>query len=575
MNTKAFSLRIFPVILLLVLGGLAYSNTLRVPFYLDDNRIIKNNQLIRVASLDFKSLADTGFANVISSRPVANITYALNYHFHFLDLPGYHLVNIVLHLLTGVLLFLLVKRTLTLPALAYDAERATWIACAGALLWLLHPVQTQAVTYIVQRMTGLAAFFYLGSLCLYVEGRLAGKPKYVAALWGGSVLFWLLAMGSKENAVTLPFFVFLYEWYFFQGFDRGWLKKMAPYLGLVVVVGVLGILLFTHGDPVGWLLRGYRIRNFSLGERVLTEMRIVFYYLGLLLYPLPSRLGLEHDFALSHSLLSPLTTLFSGAGLVGMCGVGIATARRYKVFSFALFWFLGNLLLESSVVPLELVFEHRLYLPTMFIFPALVLALANIPHKILVGASLAVIIMLLGFWTIERNAQWGNPEGFIRQNIRLAPDNPRIYNDLGLLLLREGRVDEAIASAEEGIRVNRNYVPTHITLANGYVAKGWIQPATQVYQEVLRIAPDNVQALGNLGTMYATRNQPAEAVEYFERAVAVNANVDDVYFNLGLAYQSLGKLDQALAAFRKALMQNPQDTDAAQKIRELGANSGG
>jgi len=287
-------------------------------------------------------------------RPVAYITLALNYYFHGFDLAGYHLVNILIHLVAGIFLYIFLQTTFSLPQARQKIEHAGWLPFSVAMIWLVHPLHVQSVTYIIQRMNSLAAMFYILSMLLYVRGRLArGKGKQ-SVLFLSSLCAGILALGSKENAATLPLFILLYEWFFLQDLSFTWLRKrFLPILGVGVFL-VCVVMLFLGQHPLDAILNSYGIRDFNMEQRVLTEFRVVLFYMGLLLFPHPARLNIDHDFSLSLSLLNPPSTLLSLGVLLGLFGLAIILARRERIIAFSIFWFLGNLLLNLLLSGLRL-----------------------------------------------------------------------------------------------------------------------------------------------------------------------------------------------------------------------------
>ena len=233
------------VIAFVVVGFLTYANTFESPFVFDDNLRILDNPDIRMEELSLKSLRDAAFGKYSArSRPVGNISFALNYYFHQFEPAGYHLVNIIVHIATGILLWLFLKMTLGIIAARAEDQRGEWIALAAALLWLVNPVQTQSVTYIVQRLNSMAAMFFLLSFICYLKGRLTADRRWIWAWFLGAALAWLLALGCKQNTATLPFFIILYEWYFFQNLNADWLKRNLKYVAIVLAVFVIVGLVF-------------------------------------------------------------------------------------------------------------------------------------------------------------------------------------------------------------------------------------------------------------------------------------------------------------------------------------------
>jgi hypothetical protein len=211
----------------------------------------------------------------------------------------------------------------------------------------------------------MAGMFYLLSLALYVKGRLStGRPRVL--YFGGTVLSYLLGVFSKENVAILPVFIALYEFYFFQKLDLSPKSRKVLFglLGALLMLGAFGMIIW-GGRYINVIIEGYEYRTFTMSERVLTQFRIVLYYVTLLIYPHPSRLNLDYDFAISKTILDPPTTLVCILIVAGLIGYSIWTAKKRPVLSFFILWYFGNLVIESSIFPLEMVYEHRLYLPAV------------------------------------------------------------------------------------------------------------------------------------------------------------------------------------------------------------------
>jgi hypothetical protein len=320
--------RVLPPLLIVIICFLAYANTLKASFHLDDKRSIVENRYLHLKELSLSKLAAAAIKSRNPNRPVANLSFALNYYFGELNVFGYHLLNLLIHTLTGIILYFLLVTTLALGPLRGKYERREWLALTVALLWAVHPVQTQSVTYIVQRMNSMAGMFFLLSLYLYVRGRLEGTRRVKVWFYSGSGAAGLLALGSKEIAGVLPLMLALYEFYFFQGLELGAVRKKWPWLIGILVIFLVIALVFLGPHFIRGVFAGYQDWDFTLGERLLTQLRVVMYYLSLLLFPLPSRLNVDYDLAVSHSLFNPVSTLFSFLGLLGLAGLGIYLARR-------------------------------------------------------------------------------------------------------------------------------------------------------------------------------------------------------------------------------------------------------
>jgi hypothetical protein len=248
---------------------LVYSNTLGSPFVFDDAPNIKENPHIRLTTLTLGGITRAGFESPSPNRPVANVSFGLNYFSHQYDVLGYHLINILIHVTTGIFLYLFVKTTLSLPSLCSRYKAQKWIPFITVLIWLVHPIQTQSVTYIVQRMNSMAAMFYVFSLFLYAKARIAEEKGKRRALFGGCIVAGILALGSKEIAATLPFFIFLYEWYFFQDLSWAWLKRNSlPFAGILVLIAIVAFM-YLGAHPLEKLLRTYLARDLVSGGDLL------------------------------------------------------------------------------------------------------------------------------------------------------------------------------------------------------------------------------------------------------------------------------------------------------------------
>jgi hypothetical protein len=353
--------------LIIGVAWVAYSNTFYVPFQFDDRPNITDNPniQIKVFTLDrIEQLVKNTYKETI--RIFSYFTLALNYYFGELNVFGYHLVNFMIHVASGIFLYWFLLLTFHLPSLKEKYGSISYkVALFTSLIFISHPIQTQSVTYIVQRMASMAGMFYLLSMVLYVKGRLSTGPiRFI--YFGGLVLSYLLGVFSKENVAILPLFIALYEFYFFQNIDLSPKGKrvLLTFVCILIVLGMIGSVIWGK-RYIDVIVEGYQYRNFTMLERVLTQFRVVLYYITLLVYPHPSRLNLDYDFPLSKTLLDPPTTLISILIIVALIGYSVLTAKKKPMFSYCVLWYFGNLVIESSIFPLEMVFEHRLYLPAI------------------------------------------------------------------------------------------------------------------------------------------------------------------------------------------------------------------
>ena len=548
--------------------GITYANSLNAPFLFDDTHNIQKNHFLKLTTLSAENLRLAAIKSPCPTRPVANISFALNYYFHRDRLPGYHLVNIAIHLLSGIFLYLFLNHTFRLLRPAKTDTEAHFLALCAALLWLVHPLQTQAVTYLVQRMTSLSAMFYILAMLLYVKARLAAKgSRGRLAAFAGCGLAGLFALGSKEIAATLPLFIFLYEWYFFQDLDRSRLKKQLPAI-LIILAVLIGLTVFFLGsNPIRSILGGYQSRPFTLTERLLTEFRVVVFYISLIIFPHPGRLSLTHDFPVSTSLLSPPTTLLAILVLGGLLATGIATARKNRFLSFAILWFLGNLVIESTFIPLEIIFEHRNYLPSMLIIALPVLAASALIRSQKAQITLfCAAIMLFSFWTQQRNLAWNDEFSFWSDCVKKSPENARAHAGLGSYLVHHNRPEAALPHFQKALAIKNNDLDALFGIGTVMIQQKRPGEAIRYFRQAIRISPNYSKSHYNMGIALEEAGKIGKAVLSYRRAIQINPYYSDAYNNLGILYAKTGQLQPAIEQFRKALELNPEDQFARQNL---------
>jgi tetratricopeptide (TPR) repeat protein len=540
-----------------------YSDTLTTPFIFDDIDNIRDNPHIRVPHLSIENLAWAGFQSPCANRPIANISFALNYYLHGYNLVGFHAVNILIHIASGLLFYFLIKATLQTPVLRGRYAKVGWLPFFAAFLWLVHPLQTQSVTYLVQRMNSMAAMFYVLSMLLYVKFRLNTGHRAKWPILGGCILAGLLAFGTKEISATLPGFILLYEWYFFQGLSRQWAKRRVLILAGFGAFTIVIALVYFGSEPFARILNDYNSRDFTLGQRVMTQFRVVMFYVSLLIWPHPSRLSLDHDIALSYSLIDPMTTLASLSIILALLLLAILIARREPLISFCIFWFFGNLIIESSVIGLEMIFEHRNYLPSMMA----ILLLVALIFKYAKPAWLAVVALCIAgtvftVWTYERNLTWSNEISLYRDCVEKAPAKARPYNNLGAALMENGRLAEAIEQFQTALKIKPEFADAHYNLGYTLARQGKLDAGIYHLGQSLRLEPTKQKALNNLGVALALQGRYQEAANNFETALKLNPMDADVHNNLGFALKNSGSPEAAVRHFTRALELDPRHADA-------------
>jgi protein O-mannosyl-transferase len=353
---------------LAVLGGLLtyiYWPGLQGAFFFDDGASILLAEGVRLETLSIESLqqALTSGGAGPTGRPVAQLSFALNYYFSGFNPFAFKATNLAIHFACGVLVFFLTHQLLRTGQAKFTQSHGFIASCVTTAFWLLHPIQLLPVLHVVQRMTSLSAFFLLAAFCLHIHGReCAGRIGTVLLLLAW-IIFWPLSCLSKEAGALFPLFALTWE-LIIRRYSYGRLDFFARVFavaGGAAAVIALAYLLSPHAQ---WLLAGYDMRPFSMGERVLTEGRVLWSYLRLILLPWPPAFGLYHDdIAISSDLFTPWTTLPALCGLVGLIWLFLRLRTRAPLVAFGVAWFLIGHALESSLLPLEIAHEHRNYLP--------------------------------------------------------------------------------------------------------------------------------------------------------------------------------------------------------------------
>jgi hypothetical protein len=422
------------------------------PFVFDDWVNFVNNDGTAIPRIGITELRTAAFSGIGGpfGRPLASITFALNYYFAggFDDTFVFKLTNLVIHILNAVLVYWFLHLLLKTPAslksgIARNAGQRRWIAGIAAALWALHPIQLTSVLYVVQRMNSLAAFFMLAGLIAYLHGRqqLVEHPKRgLAFIWSGLIGGMALGLTSKEIALLLPFYALVIEWILLShDTKRDHRRLFAAYLPpfTIMAIPILGWLIH-HGESLSII---YDLREFSMTERLLTEARALWLYLGLLALPTTDRLTLFHDdFAISTGLLTPWTTLPAIIGLIAAAFAAIWFRNKQPVVSFGLLWFLVGHSMESGFIGLELVHEHRNYFPSIgllfVISTAVVTTSSKVQMKRFVPLAAGLLIVLFSFTTHVMARYWTDERTLAEFLVRHHPDSARSHAMLAEVLLR-------------------------------------------------------------------------------------------------------------------------------------------
>lgn len=424
----------------LALTVLAYWPSLHGGYEFDDYPNIVENAAVHMHALDLESLRKAAMASPSSLllRPLAMLSFGIDWYFAGANPLPMRVVNLVIHLLNGLLLFGLL-RTLckSLPPRRDNAHlRDGRLPLVVTAAWLLAPINFTAVAYVVQRMESLCQLFVLAGLWGYLAARrrmLAGKPGFARAA-ASIVLGTAIGGLAKESAALLPLYALVAEWGLF-GFARadGKTDRRLPGLYLVVLaLPACAALYWVAGNTLP--AAAWANRPFTLGERLLTEPRIVWDYVRWSLLPMANQLALYHDhIRVSRGLFDPWTTAFAIAGLCALAVAAVAVRRTRSLAAIGMAWFLAAHLLTATVIPLELVFEHRNYFASIGLYLAVSSVLLPTADARLALARMALCLLVPVFFasvTFVRALNWGNPILFALSEAQLNPDSPRTAYEL-------------------------------------------------------------------------------------------------------------------------------------------------
>jgi tetratricopeptide (TPR) repeat protein len=541
---------------------LVYSNTFSAPFIFDDvSNIVENSGIQNLKN----------FWPPSGSRYFGTLSFAVNYYFGGLDVFGYHLVNLAIHISNAVLVYLLVILTFRTPRMSgagspVDGQLAMCLALVSSAVFAVHPVQTGAVTYVVQRFALLATSFYLLSIVLFIGSRLAVRGGYGirAGAYIFSLLFGVLAMKTKEISFTLPVVIILYEFAFFgsKGLGRRALY-LVPFLFLLPIIPLSVVTLTAPAAPGGTAVQGSVIMETLAGlptkesaglsrhDYLVTQFRVIVTYLRLLVLPINQ--NLDYDYPFFRSLLRPqvLLSFIFLLSILGSNAYLFARSIRTKnaltlLLSSGVFWFFITLSVESSVIPIyDVIFEHRLYMPSVgasiaFASAAFYVCLIasdrlSLNLKSVTIALLVCTALPLGVAAHLRNHVWKDEVTMYEDVVSKSPGKARAHNNLGMAYKDLGLLDKAatefraaISIKPGGIVADKDLPDIHYlevktdatnNLANVYLVRGMLGPAIEAYRVVLEIKPAHVEAHYNLAMACEEYGCLTEAIEHYQRFI--------------------------------------------------------
>lgn len=533
----------WPWLVLVLAGVAAYANSFRVPLLLDDIASIAENPSLRRLWPLSEVLSPP--ANVgLGGRPLANLSFALNYAAGGTAVAGYHAVNLAIHVAAAALLFALLRRLLSLPLCARFSGRAAEIAAAAALLWLLHPLQTNAVTYLSQRTEALMALLYLATLYASLRAATGGPVRWELAAVGAC----LAGMATKEVMVTAPVVVLLFDRTFVAGsFRAAWTQRRRLYLGLAATWALLVFLLADVHE------RGVGYAAVNAWQYALLECRVVLLYLKLAVWPSPLVFDYGPAVAPAVADLWPFA-LGLGALLAGLAWLW----RRSPRLAFPLLWVFAVLAPTSSFVPVgaQPMAESRMYLP----LAGLAAAAAVGAYAWLGRRGLAIVAALAvagGFATRARNHDYRSALAIWTDTAAKVPTNARAFASVGAAWLEAGKLEHAIPLLQRALRLDPLVAEVHNNLATALVDAGRPADAVEHFTAALKLKPGVASTHYNFGNLLLQLGRVPEAIAQQQQALVARATFPEAQCALGNAYAAAGRGPEAAAAFRAALALQP------------------
>lgn len=564
---------VFAIIFLAVSGILIYSNTFHSPFFFDDNIYIVENHKIRHLQ---------NFWLPSASRYIGYLSFAINYYCGNLNVFGYHAVNTAIHITNAFLVYLLTNLTFKTPVMEKwpcknKGILGTTIAIASSLIFIAHPVQTEAVTYITQRFTSLAALFYLAAIVLYIKARTNNSA--LPFFYILSISSAILAMKTKEISFTLPFVITLYEFIFFKN-NKVRPIYLVPYF-LTLVIIPLSIFFGPeldsgNGQDVAEYIRESQLRDLRVLSKtnyLLTQFRVIVTYMRLLI--LPVNQNLLYDYPVYDSALAlPVILSFMFLLAFFLSAVYLLT-RSLKavngyglVISFGILWFFMTLSVESSIIPInDVIFEHRIYLPSVGMFMAFCSFVFCIADYMKIKRAAAVILLFVvgasfGAASYKRNNVWKDSVSLWEDVVSKSPASSKSYNNLGLAYYVEKKLpEEAIRAYRIAVKLKPDNAEAYNNIGQIYYDSGLIDKALEEYRMALKFKPDIAMTHNNIGLIYHRQGLLDDAVKEFMAALRQWPANADVHYNLGLVYARKGYLDEAINEYILALKEKPADAD--------------
>src|SRR3989338_4028134 len=552
------------ILLLVVVGFVLYTNTFQNQMFWDDDDGILKNQFIQNWQYFPKYFSKNliAGAGLLSNywRPMLLSVFSLEWHLWESWAPGYHFANTSFHIADAVLLFFIL----------FYIFKNRWLAVFTALIFLVHPLQTEAVSYVSGLGDSLSVFFIFLGLLFYIKFRVSGKTPLKSSFYFLSPMMYILALMSKETAVIMPVLIFIVD-FFFLSRHRAELslkvklkeigKAILPFLILAGIYILLRATILNFANTFN-LYNEKNIFTSNFYVRLFTFFRVLTIYFGLLFWPF--NLNMERGVEIATSLFSP-SVIFGGFIFLGLLALAFSQFKRFPVLSFGILWFFIGLAPTSNLlIPISgLLYEHWLYLPMIGIFSILIYLGTLVGkkynlQKILIGILIAFLIFL-SVLTIDRNRDWRDPITFYNQTLKYAPNSYRVINNLGMAYDDKGDYEQAGKTYPRAISLDPSNPVAYHNLGNTYRETGKIDSAIENFKTAILLDPKFIFSYNALVSLYLENKNHQEAREVLENYLDHSDSKIDILFLLAQIATEEKDFKAALSYLEKALVIDPKN----------------
>ncbi|MFH1776097.1 MAG: tetratricopeptide repeat protein [Candidatus Omnitrophota bacterium] len=574
------------IVLILVSVGL-FANTFGNSFVWDDEDIIIGNKYIRsfkYVPFLFNPRYWNEHAGVKGGkyRPVGMLTFVLDYALWKLNPRGYHITNLLLHILNVILVYFLTYELILLSRQRGERLKQAeflQIPFLTALFFAAHPIHVEAVTWIKNRFELLAALFFILSVFIFIRYKLYKNTRANCPAYFFSLFCFILALFSKSAAITLPFILILCIICFLprQKYKKA-IMSTLPFFGIIVLYVIFEftvLRVFTANENE---------YNLGIYAHILTVVKTIGWYLKLI--AIPVNLNLGHIFTIPHTFLDR-EVIFS---IILLTPIFIMTVRMYrdkKIFSFSAMWLILSMLPVSNIIFLSgrPIAEQRVYIPSIgfCLLIALVInklsslevsAISKSKTKNLAMIAALITLIFYSTATVRQNAVWKDSLTLWSNTVKNSPQSSRAHNNLGLSYMKLGKYLEAMAAFRKAIEIDTNQANVYNNLGNTYLMSGRREEAVGFYEQAIKIDPNYKKTYNNLGIAYCLLGRHEQATAFYQKAIALDGKYVDAYYNLGNACVDINKPEQAIAAYKRALEIDPDDQIVSQKLAETYAALG-